>query len=111
LTEASFGYFKICEVQNISQKSYEHNTPEDDTGCSKSSFTEKPDIKTTYVLRTVLQKLFKMCARVLAPSPTPGLTQKHVSTRLNKFQLGLQFITKQNYSFLLGKASFGTHCT
>jgi hypothetical protein len=26
----------------------------------------------------VLQKLFKMCARVLAPSPTPALTQKHV---------------------------------
>jgi hypothetical protein len=43
-----------------------------------------------------------MCARVLAPSPNPALTKKHVSTRLNKFQLGLQFVTKQNYSFLLG---------
>jgi hypothetical protein len=50
-----------------------------------------------------------MCARVLEPSPTPALTQKHVPTRLNKFQLGLQFVTKQNYSFLLGKATFGTH--
>jgi hypothetical protein len=29
----------------------------------------------------------------------------------NKFQLGLQFVTKQSYSFLLGKATFGTHCT
>jgi hypothetical protein len=46
----------------------------------------------------------------LAPSPSPALTQKHVSTRLNKFQLGLQFVTKQNYSFLLGKATFGTYC-
>jgi hypothetical protein len=51
-----------------------------------------------------------MCARVLAPSPTPALTHKHVSTHLNEFQLGLQFVTKQNYSFLLGKATFGTHC-
>jgi hypothetical protein len=48
--------------------------------------------------------------RVLAPSPTPALTHKHVSIRLNKFQLGLQFVTKQNYSFFLGKATFGTHC-
>jgi hypothetical protein len=51
-----------------------------------------------------------MCAHGLAPSPTPALTQKHVSTRLKKFQLGLQFVTKQNYSFLHGKATFGTHC-
>jgi hypothetical protein len=49
----------------------------------------------------------KMCARVLAPSSNIALTQKHVSTRLKKFQLGLQFVTKQNYSFLLGKATFG----
>jgi hypothetical protein len=35
---------------------------------------------------------------VLAPSPTPALTQKHVSTSFNKFQLGLQFITKQDSS-------------
>jgi hypothetical protein len=48
-----------------------------------------------------------MCARVLASSPTPALTQKHVSTRLNKFQLGLQFVTKKNYSFLVGESSFG----
>jgi hypothetical protein len=51
-----------------------------------------------------------MCARVLARSPTPALTQKHVSARLNKFQLGLQFVTKQNFSFIFGKATFGTHC-
>jgi hypothetical protein len=38
-------------------------------------------------------------------------SQKHVSTHLNKFQLGLQFITKQNYFFLIGKVTFGTHCT
>jgi hypothetical protein len=47
---------------------------------------------------------------VLAPSPTPAVAQDHVSTHLNKFQLGLQFVIKQNYSFLLGKATFGTHC-
>jgi hypothetical protein len=75
--------------------------PEGNTGCSKSLFAEKPDIKTTYLLSIVLQKLFKMCARVLAPSPTPALTQKRVSTRLNDFQLGLQFETKQNYSLFL----------
>jgi hypothetical protein len=80
------------------------------TECSKSHFAKKQDTKTTYLLSTALKKLFKMCARVLAPSPTPTLTQKHVSTHLNKFQLGLQFVTKQNYSFLLGKANFGTHC-
>jgi hypothetical protein len=40
---------------------------------------------------------------VLAPSPIPALTQKHVSTPLNNFKLGLQFLTKQNYSFLLVK--------
>jgi hypothetical protein len=27
------------------------------TGCSKSLFTEKPDIKTTYLLNIVLQKM------------------------------------------------------
>jgi hypothetical protein len=32
------------------------------TGCSKSHFTEKPDIKTMYFLSIVLQKLFKMFA-------------------------------------------------
>jgi hypothetical protein len=32
------------------------------TGCFKSPFTEKPDIKPTYLLSIVLQKLFKMCA-------------------------------------------------
>jgi hypothetical protein len=79
------------------------------TGCSKSRFTEKPNIKSTYLSSIVLQKLFKMCERVLVSSPTPALTQKHVSTRLNKFQLGLQFVTKQNYFFLLGKTTFGTH--
>jgi hypothetical protein len=47
---------------------------------------------------------------VLAPSLTPALAQKHVSTYLNKFQLGLQFVTQQNYSFLLGKATFGLYC-
>jgi hypothetical protein len=51
-----------------------------------------------------------MCARVLAPSPNAALTYKRVSTRLNKFHLGLHFVTKQNYCFLLGKATFGTHC-
>jgi hypothetical protein len=34
----------------------------------------------------------------------------HTKTRLNKFKLGLQFITKRINSFLLGKATFGTHC-
>jgi hypothetical protein len=53
--------------------------------------------------------MFKMFASVLAASPTPALTKKHVSRRLNKFQLGLQFVTKQNYSFLLGNAIFETH--
>jgi hypothetical protein len=47
---------------------------------------------------------------VLAASPTPALTQKHVSTRLIKFQLGLQFVTKQNCSFLLGKAAIKKRC-
>jgi hypothetical protein len=42
-----------------------------------------------------------MCARVLAPSLTPALTQKYVSTRSNKFQLGLQFVTKQSVKRLL----------
>jgi hypothetical protein len=51
-----------------------------------------------------------MCARVLAPSPTLAFTKKQVSTRLNKSQLGLQFVTKHNYYFLLGKAIFETHC-
>jgi hypothetical protein len=51
-----------------------------------------------------------MCVHVLAPSPTPALTLKYASTRSNKFQLGLQFVTKQNNSFLLGKATFGTRC-
>jgi hypothetical protein len=32
------------------------------TECSKSRFTEKPDIKTTYLVSIVLQKLFKMFA-------------------------------------------------
>jgi hypothetical protein len=63
-----------------------------------------------YILSIVLQKLFKMCAHALAPSLMPALTQKHVSTRFNKFELGLQFVTKQNYSFILGKVTFGTHC-
>jgi hypothetical protein len=39
----------------------------------------------------------------------PEDRSKHVSTRLNKFHLELQFVTKQNYSFLLCKATFGTH--
>jgi hypothetical protein len=51
-----------------------------------------------------------MCARMLAASLTPALTLKYVSTRLNKFHFGLQFITKPKYSFLLGKATFETHC-
>jgi hypothetical protein len=42
---------------------------------------------------------------VLTASPTPALTQKHVSTRLIKFKLGLQFVTKQNCYFILGKAA------
>jgi hypothetical protein len=29
---------------------------------------------------------------------------------VSQFQLELQFVTKQNYSFLLGKATFGTRC-
>jgi hypothetical protein len=84
--------------------------PLDTTGCSKRYFTEKPDIKTIFLLSNVLRKLFEMCTHVLAPYPHPALTQKYVSTHLNKFQLGLQFVTKHNYSFLLDKATFGTYC-
>jgi hypothetical protein len=76
----------------------------------QKSLYRKPDMKTTYLTSFVLQKLLKICERVLAPSPTIALTHKHVSTRLNKFKIWLQFVTKQNYSFILGKATFGTHC-
>jgi hypothetical protein len=68
-------------------------------------------MKATYLLSIVLQKWFKICARVLAPYPTPALTQKHVSTRFNTFQVVLQYVTKHNYFFILGKTTFGTHCT
>jgi hypothetical protein len=39
------------------------------TGCSKSRFTEKPDLKTTYLLSIVLEKLLKMFA-VLFDTPS-----------------------------------------
>jgi potassium voltage-gated channel Eag-related subfamily H protein 8 len=46
------------------------------------------------------------------PALSPLLhSQKPVSTHLNKFELVLQFITKQNYFFLISKATFGTHST
>jgi hypothetical protein len=41
------------------------------TGCFKSRFTEKSNIKTTYLLSILLQKLFKMFAILFdAPSAT-----------------------------------------
>jgi hypothetical protein len=61
-------------------------------------------MKTTYLLSIVVQKLFKMCARVLAPLPQ---SCTHTKT-CYKFKLGLQFVTKQNEFYLLGKATFGT---
>jgi hypothetical protein len=39
----------------------------------------------------------------------PEDSELHISTRLNKFQLGLQFITKQDCSFLHSKATSGAH--
>jgi hypothetical protein len=47
------------------------------TECSKSRFTEKPDIKTTYLLSTVLQKFFKclpFCSIDLQQRSTTQLT-------------------------------------
>jgi hypothetical protein len=39
------------------------------TRFSKGRFTEKPDIKTTYLISIVLEKLFKMCA-ILFDTPS-----------------------------------------
>jgi hypothetical protein len=44
------------------------------TECPKSRFTEKPDIKTTYLLSIVLQKFFKMFAILF---DTPSATFSH----------------------------------
>jgi hypothetical protein len=64
----------------------------------KVTLTEKPDIKTTYLLGIVLQKLFKMCARVLAPSPH---SNTHTETCFNTFKQVSTRITLRNKAELL----------